>query len=125
MKSKVRKLYAVAVIFFATAAAALAQAPSHDMKSMTQQMGEKMTSMPMTGNADIDFARMMRQHHLGGIDMARWEAEHGKDPKMKEMARHIVASQEKDVRNFYKWLSAHRGRRGSDEMGGPPEHRRK
>jgi len=125
MKTQVRKLSAVAVILSATAAAAIAQPPSHEMKPMTRQMAEKMESMPMTGNADIDFARMMREHHLGGIDMARWEAQHGKDPKMKEMARHIVASQEKEVREFDKWLSSHGGKRGAEEMGGPPEHRRK
>jgi uncharacterized protein (DUF305 family) len=41
-----------------------------DMKSMMKSNDDKMASMKMTGNTDVDFAMMMRIHHQGAIDMA-------------------------------------------------------
>jgi uncharacterized protein (DUF305 family) len=87
--------------------------PQHDnmskhdkMKSM-QEMHEKMASMPMSGNHDHDFAMMMRSHHQAGIDMAKAELEHGKDPQMKQAAKKIVADQTKEVKKFDAWLAKH------------------
>lgn len=34
-----------------------------DMKAMMKDMHDKMSSMPMSGNPDVDFAMMMRIHH--------------------------------------------------------------
>ena len=47
----------------------------------------KMTSMPMSGDPDVDFAMMMRIHHQGAIDMANAELSNGKDPQLKKMAK--------------------------------------
>ena len=44
-----------------------------DMKAMMKDMSGKMSSMPMSGDPDVDFAMMMRIHHLGAIDMANAE----------------------------------------------------
>lgn len=85
---------AVAAIAFA-APAAFAQQTGHDMKPMMQKNNEKMMSMPMTGKPDVDFAMSMREHHMGAIEMAQWQLDHGSDPKMKEMARKIIADQKK------------------------------
>src|SRR4051794_1542539 len=52
------------------------------MMDSMRQMQRGMTAKPMTGDADQDFATMMREHHKGAIDMARVELEHGKDPEM-------------------------------------------
>ncbi|MEO6322844.1 MAG: hypothetical protein ABIO73_20235, partial [Polaromonas sp.] len=40
-----------------------AMAGGMDTKTMMKDMNEKMSSMPMTGNQDVDFAMMMRVHH--------------------------------------------------------------
>jgi uncharacterized protein (DUF305 family) len=55
----------------------------HDpaMQRMQQNMG-----MPMSGDPDVDFARMMIPHHQGAVDMARSELEHGKDAQLRQMA---------------------------------------
>ena len=34
-----------------------------DMQAMMKDNSDKMASMKMTGNADVDFAMMMRVHH--------------------------------------------------------------
>ena len=76
-----------------------------DMKGMMKDNNEKMSSMKMTGNADVDFAMMMRIHHLGAIDMAEAELRNGKDPQMKKMAKSIIAAQKKEIATFDRFLA--------------------
>lgn len=76
-----------------------------DMKEMMKDNNDKMASMKMTGNTDVDFAMMMRIHHLGAIDMAQAELRDGKDPQMKEMATAIIAAQKKEIATFDRFLA--------------------
>ena len=76
-----------------------------DMKGMMKDSNEKMSSMKMTGNADVDFAMMMRMHHQGAIDMAEAELRNGKDLQMKKMAKSIIADQKKEIAQFDKFLA--------------------
>ena len=78
-----------------------------DMKDMMKDMNGKMTSMPMSGNPDVDFAMMMRIHHQGAIDMANAELRSGKDPQMKKMAKAIVSAQKKEIAQFDAYLAKH------------------
>ena len=78
---------------------------SMDMKGMMKDNNDKMSSMKMTGNADVDFAMMMRIHHLGAIDMAQAELRDGKNPQMKKMAKGIIAAQKKEIAQFDKFLA--------------------
>lgn len=78
-----------------------------DMKSMMKDMADKMSSMAMSGNQDVDFAAMMRMHHQGAIDMAQAELKAGKEPKMRKMAKDIVAAQKKEIAEFDRFLSSH------------------
>ena len=75
-----------------------------DMKGMMKDNNDKMSSMKMTGNTDVDFAMMMRIHHLGAIDMAQAELRDGKDPQMKKMAKAIISAQKKEIARFDKFL---------------------
>ncbi|MDI1237398.1 MAG: DUF305 domain-containing protein [Polaromonas sp.] len=76
-----------------------------DMKGMMKDNNDKMSSMKMTGNTDVDFAMMMRIHHVGAIDMAQAELRDGKDPQMKKMAKAIIAAQKKEIAQFDKFLA--------------------
>jgi len=76
-----------------------------DMKSMMKDMNDKMASMPMSGNADVDFAMMMRIHHLGAIDMAQAQLRDGKNPQMHRMARNIIAAQKKEISELDKFIA--------------------
>jgi uncharacterized protein (DUF305 family) len=76
-----------------------------DMKGMMKDNNDKMSSMKMTGNPDVDFAMMMRIHHQGAIDMAQTELRDGKDLQMKKMAKAIIAAQKKEIAQFDKFLA--------------------
>ena len=72
------------------------------MQSMETMMSQM--HMPMTGDADKDFAMMMAPHDQGVIDMAKVELEHGKDPELRELARRIIEAREGELRFLYDWL---------------------
>lgn len=75
---------------------------------MTMQTNQKeMNDVQMSGDLDRDFAMMMRAHHQAGIDMAKVEAESGKNPEMVKEAKKIIASQQKDIQKFDSWLQKH------------------
>lgn len=76
-----------------------------DMKGMMKDNNDKMSAMKMTGNADVDFAMMMRIHHQGAIDMAQAQLKDGKDPRMIKMAKSIIADQKKEIAVFDKFLA--------------------
>jgi uncharacterized protein (DUF305 family) len=73
------------------------------MMSGMDKMMKDMAAVPMTGNADQDFVGMMKPHHQGAIDMARYELANGKDPAMLKMARDIIAAQEKEIAEMNAW----------------------
>jgi uncharacterized protein (DUF305 family) len=69
---------------------------------------QQMQSMQSTGEADRDFATMMRMHHQGAIDMAKAQLQNGKSPALKAMARKIIRDQQKEIALFDRWLAAHK-----------------
>lgn len=68
-----------------------------DMKAMMKENNDRMASVPMSGNPDVDFAQMMRIHHQGAIDMAQTLLRDGKDPQMLKMAKNIISAQKKEI----------------------------
>lgn len=79
---------------------------THKDTAMHQQSGifntmntmmKDMHQLKMTGNIDHDLAAMLREHHQGAIDMARFEIDSGKNEQMKAMAQRILSSQTKDL----------------------------
>ena len=95
-------LAACAMSLAALPATVLAQA---DMKGMMKENSDKMMSMQMSGNPDIDFAMMMREHHKGALEMAQMELKNGKDPQMRKIAQKIIAAQKKEIAEFDKFLA--------------------
>lgn len=80
------------------------------MQSM-ETMNKAMMSQPMTGDADRDFASMMRSHHQAAVDMAKVEIQYGKNPEMKKMAEKVVADQSKEIKQLDTWLGRHPAQR--------------
>jgi uncharacterized protein (DUF305 family) len=80
---------------------------SNEMHDVMMAGSKHMDAMKMTGDPDHDFAMMMKMHHETGVAMAKIELRDGKDPAMRAMAEKIVASQEKDIREFSTWLAKH------------------
>jgi uncharacterized protein (DUF305 family) len=73
-------------------------------KAMMNGM-DMMQKMPMTGDADHDFAVMMRAHHQQGVDMAEMQIANGKSLEMKKMAKNIITAQKIEIAQFDKWLA--------------------
>lgn len=85
--------------------------PAENPISAINRMSRDMAAVPMTGDADRDFAGMMIPHHQGAIDMAAYELAHGKDPEMRKLARDVVAAQEREIAGMKAWLAGHPARR--------------
>lgn len=58
-----------------------------------EDMMNRMHSMKMSGDFDMDWANMMVEHHQGAVDMAQAELSQGKDEKMKSKAQEIITKQ--------------------------------
>jgi uncharacterized protein (DUF305 family) len=68
---------------------------------------QKDMSKDPSGDADVDFARMMIPHHEGALDMAKIELQHGKDAKLRLMAEKLIKAQSKEVGDLRDWLKKH------------------
>jgi len=75
------------------------------MESMSKM--DKAMPKDMTGDADVDFARMMIPHHQGASDMAKVLLEHGKDPMLREMAQKMIKDQGSEITMLQDWLKKH------------------
>ena len=53
--------------------------------------------VPMSGDPDRDFARMMIPHHQGAIDMAVVELRYGKDERLRRLAQEIIVEQQQEI----------------------------
>ena len=84
-----------------------ASASSQAFKAADDKMMQDM-AMPMTGDTDRDFVAGMIPHHAGAIDMAEIELKYGKDPKLRTLARNIIAAQKKEIAEMKAWQAAHR-----------------
>ena len=60
---------------------------------------------PYTGDADIDFNKQMRTHHLAAVDMAEVQLAQGKDPESRALATAIIAEQKKEIAQIDAWLA--------------------
>jgi uncharacterized protein (DUF305 family) len=78
-------------------------ASTKDFKQAHMQMMQNM-NMEFSENADIDFARSMIKHHEGGIDMAKIQLEHGKDPEMRKAAEKIINDQTAENKKLSAFL---------------------
>ncbi len=73
------------------------------MTSMNTMM-DKMSSMKMSGDFDMDFANMMIEHHQGAIDMSNEELKSGTDEKMKNMAQKIITAQKEEIEKLQEMV---------------------
>ena len=61
--------------------------------------------MKGSGDIDHDFAMMMKMHHQSALDMANIQLQQGKDAKLRSMAKDIIKSQTKEIKQFDNWLA--------------------
>jgi hypothetical protein len=120
---KIKHVLAITAVVLTLGAPALAQMKGMDMQKMMEMMTPKSDdpqstkdfkqlhmdmmrnmNMDFSGNPDADFARSMMKHHQGGIDMAKIQLKHGKDPEMRKMAEKLIKEQGDDHKKFDAWL---------------------
>lgn len=71
-------------------------------KQATMKMMQGMP--PFTGDADVDFNKQMRIHHLAAIDMAEVQIAEGTNAETKALAQKIIADQRREVAEIDAWL---------------------
>jgi Uncharacterized protein conserved in bacteria len=71
------------------------------------KMHMAMGAIKRSGNADIDFVRLMLPHHQAAIDMAKTELLYGKDPQMRRLAQEIITDQQLEIQLMELWLKQH------------------
>jgi hypothetical protein len=92
-----------------TAAAPGAAATSAMMGAMDRMHGA-MNQVRMSGDVDRDFAALMIPHHQSAVEMAQVYLESGRDPQLRRLAGHIIATQQAEIEQM---------RRGRPAAGSP------
>ncbi len=86
------------------AAAATTTPAAKAFEAAADKMHKDMAVL-LSGDADRDFIRSMIPHHEGAVAMAKIALEHGKDPEVREIAKSVVAEQEKEIAVMRSWLA--------------------
>lgn len=74
--------------------------PMRDMHQAMTTMMDSMHAYQPTGDADRDFAYLMRQHHKSAVAMAQAEISGGTDSSLVQLARTIVRNQQAEMNLF-------------------------
>lgn len=90
-------------------AAAAAQSPAQRAYAEANARMHAGMGGAIPADADEAFIRGMIPHHQGAIDMARVVLEHGDDAATKDLARRVIAAQEREIAEMRAWLAAHGG----------------
>jgi uncharacterized protein (DUF305 family) len=94
-----------------------ASGPEQQMMAAMNNMMRQMQAMKPTGNADYDFAMMMRHHHMGAMEMAQAELSGGSDTVMRALAQKIYDDQKKEVTQFDQFIQMHASSSGTSGYG--------
>lgn len=79
---------------------------SKGLHRVMERSTQMMPQMEMSGDVDKDFAQMMADHHRTAIEMAKIEAEHGKDKELKQLAQKIISTQKEEISILEKHSAA-------------------
>lgn len=77
-----------------------------ELNASMEKMHMAMGVIERSGDADVDFVRLMVPHHQGAIDMAKVQLLHGKDPQMRRLAEEIITDQQLEIELMQRWLKA-------------------
>lgn len=55
---------------------------------------------------DTDFATLLQRHHRSGVALAQVELAFGRNTKVKAAARNIVRDEQREVKQYQRWLKA-------------------
>ena len=76
------------------------------MMQIMMQMDEAMKNTTLSGDADRDFAQLMKVHHQSAVEMAQLEVAQGTDTTIKRMAQKMITDQQKEITAFDQFLQS-------------------
>ena len=85
------------------------------------KMHMAMGAVKRSGNADVDFVRLMVPHHQAAIDMAKTQLLHGKDAQMRRLAQEIITDQQSEIELMQRWLKQREPGAPKENQPTPPE----
>jgi uncharacterized protein (DUF305 family) len=62
------------------------------------------TSTPAEDSVDVGFAQDMSVHHRQAVEMAAWERDNTRDPRLKQLAYDIESTQNQQIGRMQGWL---------------------
>ena len=75
-----------------------------ELMASMDKMHMAMGAIERSGNADVDFVKLMLPHHQAAIDMAKTQLLYGKDPQMRRLAQEIITDQQSEIELMQRWL---------------------
>ena len=75
------------------------------LQRSVESMHVAMASTAPSGDADVDFVRLMLLHHQAAIEMARIHLARGGDPQIRRLAQEIVTDQQSEIELMRLWLT--------------------
>jgi uncharacterized protein (DUF305 family) len=117
----VRRYLAVALVLLATVAAVVAvtRGPHRHRPPVAETQPAAETSVAAPTPADADYAQMMIAHHTQAVQMSKdLLARAGIPDRTRDIARFIIADQQREIDQLTAWLTAWQlDTGGGDEMG--------
>ena len=77
------------------------------LQQSAESMHVAMASTAPSGDADIDFVRLMLLHHQAASAMAMIVLAHGGDQQVQRLAQEIVTDQQSEIELMRLWLTRH------------------
>jgi uncharacterized protein (DUF305 family) len=101
----VRRYLAVAVVLLATAAAVISLTVGHHPRLQPSLAAQADTAAPVPD--DVDYAQMMIAHHAQAVQMSKELLDRpGIPDRIGDIARFIVADQQREIDQLTAWLAA-------------------
>ena len=85
------------------------------------KMHMAMEAVMRSGNADVDFVRLMLPHHQAAIDMAKTQLLYGTDAQMRRLAQEIITDQQAEIELMQRWLKQREPGAPKENQPTPPE----
>ena len=83
------------------------ESPWLALQHSAESMHVAMASTTPSGDADVDFVRLMLLHHQAAVEMARIQLGHGGDRQIQRLAQEIVTDQQSEIELMRLWLTRH------------------